>query len=141
VTSAPQLDVIAEQADDAIAKGASLLTGGQSRRRPRSFAPTVLIDVDDLANDSPYGLQASVFSRDLARAEGIAGRLDCGVVCINDAVCNYSALSLPMGGLEGLRALAPATVPPAFARTAVSNRCSSPVALPPKTRTCAPTIG
>jgi acyl-CoA reductase-like NAD-dependent aldehyde dehydrogenase len=57
VTSAPQLDVIAEQADDDIAKGASLLTGGQSRRRPRSFAPTVLIDVDDLANDSPYGLQ------------------------------------------------------------------------------------
>ena len=101
MTSAPQLDVIAEQADDAIAKGASLLTGSQSRRRPRSFAPTVLIDVDHsmrvmreetvgpvlpimrvggadeavrLANDSPYGLQASVFSRDLARAEGIAGR-------------------------------------------------------------------
>ena len=73
--------------------------------REETFGPTLPImrvrDAEEavsLANDSPYGLQASVFTANRHRAEQVAERLDCGVVCINDAVRNFSALALPMGG-------------------------------------------
>jgi acyl-CoA reductase-like NAD-dependent aldehyde dehydrogenase len=89
------------------------------------FEPTVLVDVDNdmacmqeetfgptlpilkvadveeairLANDSPYGLSAAVFSRDVDRALAIARRLHSGACTINDALLNYTALELPMGG-------------------------------------------
>jgi len=51
-----------------------------------------------LANDSPYGLAASVFTRDTARGAALASRVQSGAVCVNDAVINYVALELPMGG-------------------------------------------
>jgi acyl-CoA reductase-like NAD-dependent aldehyde dehydrogenase len=51
-----------------------------------------------LANDSHYGLQASVWTKDLKRGEALARRIQAGVVCVNDAQINYSALNLPMGG-------------------------------------------
>ena len=53
-----------------------------------------------LANDSAYGLCASVFGRDLARAEEVARQLEAGAVTVNDAVVNYTALELPMGGAK-----------------------------------------
>ena len=104
-----------------------MLVGGHAaRRRPgHFFEPTVLVDVDHtmkcmteetfgptlpimkvadaeeairLANDSPYGLGASVFTKDVARGEAVARRVEAGAVCVNDAMINYSALELPMGG-------------------------------------------
>jgi len=51
-----------------------------------------------LANDSPFGLQASVWTKDLARGEALARRVEAGAVCVNDAQINYAALELPMGG-------------------------------------------
>jgi acyl-CoA reductase-like NAD-dependent aldehyde dehydrogenase len=51
-----------------------------------------------LANDSPYGLAASVFGKDVARAEQVARRVEVGAACVNDAQLNYFALELPMGG-------------------------------------------
>jgi len=93
----------------------------------RFYEPTVLVDVDHtmvcmteetfgptlpimrvadaeeavrLANDSPYGLGASVFSRDVARGEEIARRLDTGAANVNDAMINYTVLELPMGGAK-----------------------------------------
>jgi acyl-CoA reductase-like NAD-dependent aldehyde dehydrogenase len=89
------------------------------------FEPTVLVDVDHtmeamteetfgptlpimkvrdaeeairLANDSPYGLSGSVYTKDLARGEAVARRVQSGAVDVNDAMLNYSALELPMGG-------------------------------------------
>jgi acyl-CoA reductase-like NAD-dependent aldehyde dehydrogenase len=70
-----------------------------------TFGPTLPVmkvrDVDEavrLANDSPFGLQASVWTKDVARGEEIARRVEAGAVCVNDAQLNYFALELPMGG-------------------------------------------
>ena len=51
-----------------------------------------------LANDSPYGLSAAVFSRDLERAKEVALQLDCGAVNINDVISNLMCTTAPMGG-------------------------------------------
>ena len=55
-----------------------------------------------LANDSQYGLGASVFTRDIERGEQIARRLEAGAANVNDAMINYTVLELPMGGAEGV---------------------------------------
>ena len=122
----PQLDIVDEHVRDAVAKGARVLTGGHPHsERGRYYEPTVLVDVDHsmrlmreetfgptlpimqiadaeegvrLANDSVYGLQASVWTKDADRGEELARRIEAGVVCVNDAQINYSALNLPMGG-------------------------------------------
>ncbi|MBV8955633.1 MAG: aldehyde dehydrogenase family protein [Solirubrobacterales bacterium] len=126
VTFPPQLDVVQEHVSDAVSKGAKVLVGGHSRAAAgRFYAPTVLVDVDHsmkimreetfgptipimkvsdceegirLANDSSYGLQASVWTKDVERGEQLARRIEAGVVTVNDAQMNYSALNLPMGG-------------------------------------------
>jgi acyl-CoA reductase-like NAD-dependent aldehyde dehydrogenase len=122
----PQLDIVEDHVRDAVEKGAKVLTGGRVRPGAgRFYEPTVLVDVDHsmkcmteetfgptipimkvedveeavrLANDSPYGLQASVWTRDTDRGEALARRIEAGVVCVNDAQVNYTALNLPMGG-------------------------------------------
>lgn len=104
------------------------MTGGHAREGAgRYFEPTVLADVDHSmtamteetfgptlpvmkvadadeavrqANDSPYGLGAAVYTRDLERGEAVARRLESGSVCVNDALLNYYALELPMGGAK-----------------------------------------
>jgi acyl-CoA reductase-like NAD-dependent aldehyde dehydrogenase len=70
-----------------------------------TFGPTLPImkiaDAEEgirLANDSEYGLQASVWTSDTDRGEALARRIQAGVVCVNDAQVNYTALNLPMGG-------------------------------------------
>jgi acyl-CoA reductase-like NAD-dependent aldehyde dehydrogenase len=70
-----------------------------------TFGPTLPImkvrDADEavqLANDSEYGLAASVWTKDAKRGEEVARRVEAGVVCVNDAQLNYLALELPMGG-------------------------------------------
>jgi acyl-CoA reductase-like NAD-dependent aldehyde dehydrogenase len=122
----PQLDVIDAHVRDAVDKGARVLTGGKQGAGPgRFYEPTVLVDVDHtmtamteetfgptlpimkvgdaeeavrLANDSPFGLAASVWTKDTERGEAIARRVEAGAVCVNDAQINYAALELPMGG-------------------------------------------
>jgi len=110
--------------NDAVKAGAKVTVGG--KRRGAFIEPTVLIDiptqvelfreetfgpvvplvpfsnVDEavrMANDSPYGLQAAVFTRDISRAFDVAYRLEAGGVIINWS----SALrveSLPFGGIK-----------------------------------------
>src|SRR5205807_6303062 len=70
-----------------------------------TFGPTLPImrvsDAEEgvrLANDTSYGLQASVWTKDVKRGEQLARRIEAGVVCVNDAQINYTALNLPMGG-------------------------------------------
>jgi acyl-CoA reductase-like NAD-dependent aldehyde dehydrogenase len=70
-----------------------------------TFGPVLPVmkvrDADEavrLANDSPYGLGASLFTRDTRRGEALARRVDAGAVNVNDALINYTVLELPMGG-------------------------------------------
>jgi acyl-CoA reductase-like NAD-dependent aldehyde dehydrogenase len=51
-----------------------------------------------LANDSSYGLQASVWTADAGKGERLARRVEAGAVTVNDAQVNYIAFELPMGG-------------------------------------------
>jgi acyl-CoA reductase-like NAD-dependent aldehyde dehydrogenase len=128
ITFPPQLETIKDHVADAVQKGARVLTGGrQVPGAGRFYEPTVLVDVDHsmkimteetfgptlpimkvadaeeavrLANDSPYGLGSSVFTRDTARGEAIARRLEAGAATVNDALINYTVLELPMGGAK-----------------------------------------
>jgi acyl-CoA reductase-like NAD-dependent aldehyde dehydrogenase len=129
ITFPPQLQTIESHVADAVDRGARVLAGGHAVHSGggRFYEPTVLVDVDHtmkcmteetfgptlpimrvadveeairLANDSPYGLGASVFSRDTERGETVARRLDVGAANVNDAMINYTVLELPMGGAK-----------------------------------------
>lgn len=120
-----QRDIVARHVEEATAAGARVLAGGKPTGRGTFFQPTVLADVtaemtciaeetfgptlpvvrvadeDEairLANDSPYGLSATVWTRDTARGERVARRLECGAVNVNDALVNVFCPGLPMGG-------------------------------------------
>lgn len=128
ITFPPQMDTIKDHVADATEKGAHVIVGGHELPGPgRFYEPTVLVDVDHsmkimteetfgptlpimkvadadeavrLANDTPYGLGASVFTRDAQRGEAIARRLEAGAANVNDAMINYTVLELPMGGAK-----------------------------------------
>jgi acyl-CoA reductase-like NAD-dependent aldehyde dehydrogenase len=51
-----------------------------------------------MANDSRYGLNSSIFTKDIEKGESIADRISAGNVTINDVNVNYSAQELPFGG-------------------------------------------
>jgi betaine-aldehyde dehydrogenase len=125
MTSPNQSAIVEDHVNDALAKGARALTGGKRGEGPGDyFEPTVLVDVDHsmkvmtdetfgpvvgvmkvrdseeavrLANDSRYGLAASVFG-ERRRAEAIARRIEAGSVNVNDVVANMAAIGVPMGG-------------------------------------------
>jgi acyl-CoA reductase-like NAD-dependent aldehyde dehydrogenase len=128
ITSPEQLEVIEEHLRDAVEKGARIETGGALRPGAgRFFEPTVLTSVDHsmkimreetfgptlpimqvrdeevavrLANDSSMGLDSSVFADDQAHAEDVARRIEAGAVVVNDALTNYLAMEIPIGGIK-----------------------------------------
>jgi acyl-CoA reductase-like NAD-dependent aldehyde dehydrogenase len=120
-----QKKIIQDQLHDALDKGARILTGGNIDRM--FMEPTVIVDVDHsmelmreetfgpimpimrvndaeeaiyLANDSIYGLSASVWSRNQRQAEQVAHQIEVGSVNINDATTHYPVSLLPFGGVK-----------------------------------------
>jgi glyceraldehyde-3-phosphate dehydrogenase (NADP+) len=110
---------------EALAKGATLLTGGT--RTGTYFAPTLLEGLPSdcalareevygpvtilyrfrtledgiaLANDSEYGLQAAIFTQDIATAHKAIAGLACGGVIVNDTT-DYRIDAMPFGGVKG----------------------------------------
>ncbi|MGY1604311.1 NAD-dependent succinate-semialdehyde dehydrogenase [Geodermatophilus sp. SYSU D00815] len=114
------------QIQDAIDKGATVVTGGGRPDHPGAFVePTILTDVTPemrayheelfgpaavvykvaseeeavaLANDSDFGLGAAVFSSDLDKARAVADRIDAGMVWVNQPT--GSSAELPFGGVK-----------------------------------------
>lgn len=127
MTNQAEFDRTQAHLEDAISKGANILVGGNPCPDLGAlfFEPTILVDVDHsmdimrdetfgpvmpimkvsnvheairLANDSDYGLSASIFSSNFKRAEEIALEIDSGDVSINRAQYATGTPSLPTGG-------------------------------------------
>ncbi|MCB9727305.1 MAG: aldehyde dehydrogenase family protein [Deltaproteobacteria bacterium] len=127
MTRQAQLEVVEAHLRDAVERGARVVVGGQRAPGlgESFYEPTVVVDVDHsmalmreetfgpvlpvmavssaqeavaLANDSTYGLNASVWSRDRALARRVARAVHSGSVCINDVVISYGLPELPFGG-------------------------------------------
>lgn len=124
-----QLRTVEEHVNDAVQRGARLLVGGKrlTELGPNFYAPTLLADVKQemrvmreetfgpvlpimsfdsdeqavaLANDSDFGLAASVWTRDRRRGEAIARRIKAGTVMINDTVSCFGIAEAPHGGFK-----------------------------------------
>ncbi|MBN1283885.1 MAG: aldehyde dehydrogenase family protein, partial [Anaerolineae bacterium] len=75
--------------------------------REETFGPVVSVyrvySVDEAierANDSEYGLNASVWTGDLAQGREVAKRIECGTVNVNEVMMIYNSFALPMGGVK-----------------------------------------
>jgi succinate-semialdehyde dehydrogenase/glutarate-semialdehyde dehydrogenase len=126
--SAEAVDEIERQVDESVEMGADVLVGGERLDREGNFyAPTVLGNVThempvvreetfgpvlpvmsfsdvpeavEKANDTRYGLTASVWTRDTDRGEKVARRIDAGTVVVNDHAYTYGINEMPWGGYK-----------------------------------------
>jgi succinate-semialdehyde dehydrogenase/glutarate-semialdehyde dehydrogenase len=125
--SEEQVATVRELVEDAVASGAELRCGGPSSAGPRFYAPAVLtgvthemrimreevfgpvlpivvVDSEDeairLANDSAFGLGASVWTSDRSKGEWVAAELQSGMVWINDHMFSHGACQCSWGGVK-----------------------------------------
>jgi acyl-CoA reductase-like NAD-dependent aldehyde dehydrogenase len=124
-----QLEIVEDHVNDAARRGATILTGGKRGADTQGFfyEPTVLTNVDHdmtimrdetfgpvlplmtfatddeaikLANDSVYGLTASVWTKDIARGRRLAERIEAGTVMVNEVVYTHGIAQTPWGGVK-----------------------------------------
>ena len=129
MTNERQLQIVENHVSDAISRGAQIRTGGHRINDSQGWfhQPTVVTGVDHsmkvmrdetfgpvlpimtfktddeairLANDSIYGLTASVFTKDIARGRQIAERIDAGTVMVNEVVYTHAVAQTPWGGVK-----------------------------------------
>jgi acyl-CoA reductase-like NAD-dependent aldehyde dehydrogenase len=130
LTSQRQLDIVTKHVEDARAQGATVHTGGRPRPDlgPFHYEPTILAGItpemelyanetfgpvvsicpfptDDeavaLANDTEFGLNASIWTRNIARGRRLGERIRCGTVNINEGYGSaYASHDAPMGGMK-----------------------------------------
>jgi acyl-CoA reductase-like NAD-dependent aldehyde dehydrogenase len=129
MSSERQLSIVDEHVQDAIARGANIPTGGRRHPKLEGsfYEPTVLTGVDHsmeimreetfgptlpimtfktddeavkLANESIYGLTASVWTRDIARGNRLAEQIDAGTVMVNEVVYTHALAQTPWGGVK-----------------------------------------
>ena len=126
--STRQIEIVEDHVNDALAKGAKALVGGaRSEVGEFFYQPTLLVDVTHdmkvmteetfgpiipvmvvadeaeaikMANDTRFGLGATVWTKDRAKGDRIAGQLQSGSVIINDSSITYGALEVPFGGVK-----------------------------------------
>lgn len=128
--SQDQLDTVTAHVENAVANGAEVLAGGRARPDlgPFFYEPTILegvtpamtcfghetfgpvislyrfhdeADAIARANDGEYGLNASIYSRDVKRARIVARQIKCGTVNINEAFgATFASIDAPMGGMR-----------------------------------------
>ena len=128
-TNERQLEIVEDHVSDAVDRGAQVQTGGHRLDHSHGWfhQPTVVTGVDHsmklmrdetfgpvlpimtfkteeeairLANDSIYGLTASVFTRDIARGRRIAEQIDAGTVMVNEVVYTHAVAQTPWGGVK-----------------------------------------
>jgi acyl-CoA reductase-like NAD-dependent aldehyde dehydrogenase len=130
MVSADQADLVTDLVDDALKSGADRITGGPRELAGytgRFIAPTVLAGVEDdmrimkeeifgpvvpivvvdseeealdRANDSNFGLGASIWTKDRAKGERMAARVESGMVWINDHSYSHGAMQCSWGGVK-----------------------------------------
>lgn len=125
VTDPRQMAIIERHLEDALAKGAKALTGGKGEgmfynpvvlvnvthdmlvMKEETFGPLMpIMKVKDeseavrLANDNAFGLGASVWSKNLDRAERVASQIEAASVIINDSLAQFGVPMLPFGGVK-----------------------------------------
>src|SRR5260370_6659524 len=124
-----QLRIVQSHVEDAVARGARLLAGGKTLPQlgANFFSPTIRAGVDNsmaimreesfgpvlpvrsfktedeavtLANDSEFGLAASIWTRDRRRGEALARRVNAGTVMVNDVIACFGISEAPHGGVK-----------------------------------------
>jgi len=120
-----QAEIVERHLQDATSKGARILTGG--KESGTFYNPIVMVDVNHsmtlmqeetfgpimpimkvkdeaeaikLANDSTFGLGASVFSQNQAHAKRVADQLQAAGVIVNDSIAHFGIPMLPFGGMK-----------------------------------------
>ncbi|MFN2453235.1 MAG: aldehyde dehydrogenase family protein [Pyrinomonadaceae bacterium] len=129
MSSEKQLEIVEEHVRDAVAHGARALTGGHRPKNLAGtfHEPTVLTEVNHtmavmceetfgpvlpvmsfetedeaikFANDSPFGLTASVWTKNIARGKRIAERIEAGTVMVNEVLYTHGIAQTPWGGVK-----------------------------------------